>query len=346
MDLKSNVNGAWLSTSKALPAPPFATGAPVFAASLSNAAAFAFTDPVGGGTLIATVDAAGAWNSPARLALSAVGMTACMNALVLGGLRLPDGELAVACVEQDALLWSVALPRSGRWIHGPFPACAGEEVYAVWVTLDDDKAMLWSARVTKGVLNSLASVELEAQPLEMDVTSDGDAPLAVWTGGARLGVSAARVTAGSLPVFQGLEGGASPRWMRTPDGGLAWIAVSPKGLRAQRISSELAPSGAQSELGEGFAPLLVTQGHGMAALLARGARAYAGTVTFPLSVPREERVYAAGAWIAELNTASLKLSRHAPLTSFGRYLAAAFTPDALLVIHGDATPQLTAFALA
>ena len=352
MDSK-NAGTQKLGAARVLRSPPFATGAPVFAATFENGVAFAFADP-SGGTRVAAVDAEGSWGEPVHLALSAVGMDACVDALVLGGLRLPDGALVLARLESGAVAWTAPRPNTGRLLHGPFPVCAGgkmDEAYAVRVTDDGNGATtLWGARISKGVgsggvvSGQPASVSLESRPLEIDLAFDGSTPVAVWTAGSRLGVYAARVAPGSVPVFQGLEGAASPRWLHT-QGGLAWVAVGPKGLRAQRIGRDLAPVGELCEPGEGFAPLLVAESHGMAALLARGSLTFAGSVLVGGSEPREERVYTAGAWVAALNPDTLTRGPQAPLAPSGRYLAAAFAPRALLVIHGDAMPQLTAFEL-
>jgi hypothetical protein len=343
-----NVGTEKFGAATVLSSPPFATRAPVFAASVENGVAFAFADPAGG-TRVATVDEAGNWSEPVQLSLSAVGMQACADLLVLGGLRLPDGALVLAGLEGRSLAWTAPLPKSGYLIHGPFPACAvgkPDDVSAVWVTDDGHgAATLRTAQLSKGgITGQPASVLLEARPLEIDLTFDGGAPVAVWTSGGRLGVYAARVAHGSAPVFQGLEGAASPRWVQTA-GGMAWVAVGPKGLCARRIGRDLAPAGEQSELGEGFAPLLVAESNGRAALLARGARSFAGTFEVAGDTPREEHVYTAGAWVAALNPDTLALGSHAPLTPFGRYFAGAFTHGALLVVHGDAMPQLSAFML-
>ncbi len=334
-----------LGAAKALPAPPFATGAPAFAAAIAGGVAVAFADPAGG-TRVAPLDAAGHWGPAAHLALSAVGIAGCGDLAVLGGLRLPDGALVLTAVARGAPAWTAPLPSSGRWLYGPFPACAAGGVDAVWITEDArGRGTLWGARISAGAAGPPAGIPLDARPLEIDVTSDAGGPVAVWTAGPRLGVHAARIAAGASPVFQGLEGSASPHWIRTARG-LAWIAVGPQGLRAQRVGPGLAPDGPPIDLGEGFAPILVAaEGSSRAALLARGPRAFAGVAEVAGSTPREEPIYSAPAWAALVDLASLALGPRVALAPAGRYLAAAFAPGALLVIHGEASPQASSLPL-
>lgn len=330
-------------TPVALPSPPFATAPPSFATATRGGVAVAFADPAGG-TRVAVVDGAGRWGPAAHLALSTVGIAACGDELLLGGLRLPDGDVVAMALEGGALTWTAALPASGRLLHGPFPICAGEVPQLVWTTLDADGMLtLCASRVAKGAATPAVAVKLDDQPLELDVITDGDAPAVVWTGGPRLALYAAH--AGAAPVFQALEGSASPRWLRTARG-LAWVAVGPMGLCAQRVGSALAPAGAQLDLGEGFAPLALFQDSARLALVARGPHSRVGQITIDdPSGPRHEPVYATGAWLAPLDAETLALGPRVPVFPAGRYLAAAFLPDALLLVHGEVTPCVSAFPM-
>jgi hypothetical protein len=331
--------------SAGLASPPFATGAPALAAAVRGGVAVAFADPAGG-THVAVVDGAGRWRPLAHLALSAVGMSACGEELVLGGLRLPDGALVAMGLSGATLAWTALLPSAGHLLHGPFPVCAGRALHFVWVSVDVGGAVTLSAsRIAKGAAGPAVAVKLGDRPLELDAAADGDAAVAVWTEGPRLTLRAARVAAGNTPVAQELEGAASPRWVRTRRG-LAWVAVGPKGLRARRVNASLTPAGAPVELGDGRAPLFVANGDGRIAVVARGPLTRVSEVAIgDASDVRHEPVYAAGAWVALLDGETLALGPRAPISPAGRYLAGAFLADALLLVHGDAAPALTSLPL-